>query len=206
MEKADAVTVSRGPVADVLTVTGKAGGVKQLKQTVILYRDLPRVDFGIMLDKLPFGGSFPRQHEAVFVALPLAIPNFAIRHELPGAVVEPYRQQVEGSATDHYAIRSFTDLSNDKYGVTVSPVEGSLVCYGAPTTTPLAGSENNFKRDRTYPTKSRLYLYLLNNMFDCNIAADQQGPVSFQWALRSHAGDWKRGGADVFGRSVQQAR
>ncbi len=205
MEKADTITVSHGPVADVLTVTGAAGGVRQLKQTVTLYHDSPRVDFGIWLDKLPFGGSFPRQHEAVFVALPLAIENFTIRHELPGAVIEPYRQQFEGSATDHYAIRSFTDLSNDKYGVTVSPIEGSLVCYGEPTSSPMAsGHEDHFKRDQSYPAHSRLYLYLLNNMFDVNIAADQRGPVSFSWSLRSHSGDWKAGGAARFGRSVQQ--
>ncbi len=207
MEKADSVMVIRGPVADVLTVEGKAGGVKELKQTVILYKDLPRVDFGIWLDKAPFQGSFPNQHEAVFVALPLAIPNFTIRHELPGAVIEPYRQQFEGSATGHYAIRSFTDLSNDKYGVTVSPIAGSLVCYGAPTSAPVpvwTGERQNFKRDRTYPGNARLYMYLLNNMFSVNIAADQRGPVGFEWALRSHAGDWKAGGADRFGRSVLQ--
>ncbi|MCX6872579.1 MAG: hypothetical protein NTW21_02050 [Verrucomicrobia bacterium] len=204
MEKADSVTVTRGPVADVLTVTGKAEGVRALKQTVILYHDQPRVEFGISLDNAPFHGQFTQQHEAIFVALPLAVPSFAIRHELPGCVAEPYRQQVEGSATCHYAIRSFTDLSNDKYGVTVSPVEGSLVCYGEPTTTPLTGSEYHFKRNRTYPTTSRLYLYLMNNMFDCNIAADQQGPVSFNGSLRSHAGDWKTGGADQFGREAQQ--
>ena len=204
MDKADSVIVTRGPIADELTVIGKADGVKQLRQTVALYHNLKRVDFSIWMDKLPFAGSFRKQHEAAFIALPFAIPNFTIHHELPGAVVEPYRQQVEGSATDHYAIRSFTDLSNDKYGVTVSPIEGSLVCYGEPTSMPMSGLEYYFKRDRTYPATSRLYLYLLNNMFDVNIAADQQGPVSFHWALRSHAGDWKVGGADRFGRSVQQ--
>jgi len=204
MAKADSISIYRGPVADVLTVIGRAGGVKQLKQTVTLYHDLARVDFGLWMDKLPFGGMFGRQHEAAFIALPFAIPNFTIHHELPGAVIEPYRQQVEGSATDHYAIRSFTDLSNDKYGVTVSPIEGSLVCYGEPTSMPMSGLEYYFKRDRTCPATSRMYLYLLNNMFNVNIAADQQGPVSFHWALRSHAGDWKAGGANRFGRSMQQ--
>ena len=207
MAIAEKVTVDHGPVADVLNVTGKAGGVRALKQTVILYHGLRRIDFHLWLDKAPFHGvhAFPNQHEAVFVALPLAIPNFTIHHELPGCVAEPYRQQFQGSATDHYAVRSFTDLSNDKYGVTVSPIEGSLVCYGEPTSSPmLHGHEEHFKRDQTYPAASRMYLYLLNNMFDVNIAADQQGPVSFQWALRSHTGDWKAGGADRFGRSVLQ--
>ena len=205
MAIAENVTVDRGLVADVLTVTGKAGGVRAIKQTVVLYHGLPRIDFHLWPDKAPFRGvhAFPHQHEAVFVALPLAIPNFTIHHELPGCVMEPYRQQFQGSATDHYAVRSFTDLSSDKYGVTVSPIEGSLVCYGEPTSSPmLYGHEEHFKRDQTYPAASRLYLYLLNNMFDVNIAADQQGPVSFQWALRSHAGGWKAGGADRFGRSV----
>jgi hypothetical protein len=204
MQKADSVKLEQGPLAYVLTVAGKAEGVREMKQTVIVYHDLPRVDFGIWMDKAPFQGQYRRQHEAVFVALPLAIPNFTIRHELPGCVAEPYRQQVEGSATCHYSIRGFTDLSNEKYGVTVSPIEGSLVCYGEPTSTPMTGDEAKFRRDRTYPTKSRLYMYLMNNMFDCNIASDQQGPVSFQWALRSHAGDWKTGEADKFGREVLQ--
>ena len=204
MQKADSIKLEQGPLAYVLTIAGKAEGVNAMKQTVTVYHDLPRVDFGIWMDKAPFRGNFRLHHEAVFVALPLAIPNFTIRHELPGCVAEPYRQQVEGSATCHYSIRGFTDLSNEKYGVTVSPIEGSLVCYGEPTSTPLAGNEYNFKRDRTYPTKSRLYMYLMNNMFDCNIAVDQRGPVSFQWALWSHAGDWKTGEADKFGREVLQ--
>ena len=194
MEKADTIRVIRGPVADVLCVAGKAAGVNQLKQTVVLYHGLPRIDFHLWLDKAPFRGvhAFPNQHEAAFVALPLAIPDFTIHHELPGCVVQPYRQQFQGAATDHYAVRSFTDLSNDKYGVTVSPIEGSLVCYGEPTSSPLFyGHEDHFKRDQTYPAASRLYLYLLNNMFDVNIAADQQGPVCFSWSLRSHPGDWK---------------
>jgi len=205
MAKADSIKVVRGPVADVLTVTGKAEGVRALKQTVVLYHDLPRLDFGIWMDKAPAAGKVQQNHEAVFVALPFDVPNFRIHHELPGAVIEPYRQQFQGSATDHYAIRSFTDFSNGKFGVTVSPIEGSLVCYGEPTSSPMVvGREGKFKRDQTYPEKSRLYLYLLNNMFDVNLAFDQQGPVSFNWALRSHAGDWKTGGADRFGRSVQQ--
>jgi len=205
MERADSIQVVRGPVADVLTVAGKAGGVRALRQTVILHHHLSRVDFAIGLDKAPFGGAFPRQHEAVFVALPFNLPKFSIHHELPGAVIEPCRQQFTGSATDHYAIRSFADFSSDKHGVTVSPVEGSLVCYGEPISSPiLYGHEDHFKRDQTYPKHSRLYLYLLNNMFDVNIAADQQGPVSFHWSLRSHAGDWKAGGAAAFGRVVQQ--
>jgi len=202
-ESADAVSLQEGPVADVITVSGKAKGVAAFRQTILLYKDLPRIDFSLWLDKLPFDQKYGGNREAVFVALPFAVPGFAIHHELPGAVLDPYRQLVEGSATDHFAIRGFTDLSNNKFGVTVSPIESSLVCYGEPQVAPQP-PWYQFNRSREYPKHSRLYLYLLNNMFGTNVRIDQRGPVSFSWAIRGHAGDWRAGAADAFGRSVLQ--
>ncbi len=194
------VSVVRGPVADVLTVEGPAPGVRERRQTVVLYRDVRRIDCGLWLNKLPSG----MKKEAVYVALPLNVPGFTIRHELPGAVSEPFKDQVEGSCTAHHAIRGFTDFSNGRYGVTVAPIESPLVCYGAPRPSPMfvGGREDLFDRSQAYPPTSRLYLYLMNNMFDVNISWDQQGPAAFHWSLRSHAGDWRTGEASRFGRQT----
>ena len=199
IEKAD-ISITSGAVADVITIKGNAEGANEILQTVILYHGLKRIDFGLFLDK---AFSYMK-HEAVYVSLPFNVPDFTLKHELPGAVMEPFKQQIDGSCTAHYTIRSFTDIFNGKYGITVSPIESSLVCYGWPRPSPMWGGEHKFDRSQEYPENSRLYLYLMNNMFDCNIAWDQQGPVSFNWALRSHAGDWKAGGANQFGRQVLQ--
>ena len=198
--KAARVSIVRGPVADVLTVDGPAPGVRRLRQTVTLFRDLKRIDFGLWVDKLPSG----MKKEAIYVALPLRVPEFTIRHELPGAVVEPFRDQVEGSCTAHYAIRSFTDLSSQRYGVTVASLEGPLVCYGAPRPSPMFPGlgESHFDRSQEYPKKSRVYLYLMNNMFDVNLCWDQRGPAEFHWSLTSHSGDWRQGESDRFGRQT----
>ena len=53
-----------------------------------------------------------------------------------------------------------------------------------------------------YPANSRLYLYLLDNMFDTNIRLDQRGPMSFSWSMRSHTGNWQKGEAAQFGWQV----
>jgi hypothetical protein len=206
MEKAAEVSLVRGPVADIWTVRGRAMGVEQLEQTVIAYHHLKRIDFSMWLDKSPFEGNYGNTREGVFAALPFSIPGFTIRHEIPGAVIEPYHQQVEGSATDHYAVRSFTDLSNEQYGVTLCPIETSLLSYGEPQVTPLGGEWPwwKFETSREYPQNSRVYIYLMNNMFGVNTRIDQRGPADFRWALRSHEGDWKTGRANEFGRQVQQ--
>ena len=202
-ESPDTVSLQHGSVADVITVVGKAKGVAAYRQTILLYKELPRIDFSIWLDKLPFAEKYGSNREGVFVALPFAVPDFVIHHELPGAVLDPYRQLAAGSATDHFAIRSFTDLSNDKFGVTVSPVEGSLVCYGEPQVAPQP-PWYEFNRSQEYPKHSRLYLYLLNNMFGTNVRIDQRGPVSFSWSMRGHGGDWRTGAAASFGQGVLQ--
>lgn len=203
------ISVSTGPVATLLTVKAAPAGVENLQQTILLYHDLKRIDFGLDIVKSPSGRKSRQKNtdllhkESVYVAMPFAVPDFRFKHELPGGVVEPIRDQFEGSCTAYYAVRHFSDVSNERFGITVSPVENSLVEYGYPRSCPIIGGrEHEFERDLRYPAHSRLYLYLADNMFDVNVRWDQPGPMRFTWSLRSHAGDWRRGAADTFGWEV----
>jgi hypothetical protein len=201
------LTISRGPVAQTMTAEVQAAGARRLTQRVTLYADLKRIDFCMSLDKGPsgrrltdHGQGIATGKEGVFVAVPLKVPDFRIRHELPGAVVEPIRQQFAGSCTAFYAVRHFTDLANRQFGVTLSSVEAPLVEYGWPRSCPIVGwREGEFESKLEYPKHSRVYLYLMNNMFDTAVRIDQRGPHEFRWSLRSHAGDWRMGQADWFG-------
>lgn len=202
------LTMSRGPVAQTMTAEVQAVGARRLTQRVTLYADLKRIDFWMSLDKAPsgrrltdHGQGIAKGKEGVFVAVPLQVPDFQIRHELPGAVIEPIRQQFVGSCTAFYAVRHFTDLANRQFGVTVSSVEAPLVEYGWPRSCPITfwPHEGDFESKLEYPKHSRVYLYLMNNMFDTAVRIDQRGPHEFRWALRSHAGDWRVGQADRFG-------
>jgi hypothetical protein len=86
---------SSGPVASIMRVKATAVGADHLQQTVILYHDLKRIDFRLDLVKSPSGrtGLIPKtsvlNKEAVHVALPLAMADFEIHHELPGCVIQP---------------------------------------------------------------------------------------------------------------------
>jgi hypothetical protein len=198
-----------GPVADLMTVSASPKGVESLTQTILLYHGLKRIDFGLDLIKSPSGRKSRMSNmdlvnkESVYVALPFAVPDFRFKHELPGGIAEPIRDQFDGSCTAFYAVRHFSDVSNDRFGVTVSPMESSLVEYGYPRSCPLvAGREMEFEQEMRYPATSRLYLYLLNNMFSVNIRWDQPGPMHFSWSLRSHFGNWQQGKADEFGWDV----
>jgi hypothetical protein len=198
-----------GPVASVITIKASAVGADQITQTVLLYHDLKRIDFALDLVKSPSGRNCRMSNasvlgkESVYVALPFAVPDFRFHHELPGAVVEPIRNQFNGSCTAYYAARHFADVANDRFGVTVSCPDSSLFEYGRPRSCLIPGGlESQFERVMEYPANSRMYLYLMDNMFDVNIRWDQQGPVRFTWSIRSHEGGWQAGKADQFGWDV----
>jgi chitodextrinase len=192
-----------------MTIKASAVGADQITQTVTLYHDLKRIDFALDLAKSPSGRTcrIPNasvlNKESVYVTLPFAVPDFRFHHELPGAVAEPIRDQFDGSCTAYYAARHFADVANDRFGVTVSCPDAALFEYGRPRSCLIPGGlESQFERVMEYPANSRMYLYLMDNMFDVNIRWDQQGPVRFTWSIRSHEGGWQAGNADQFGWDV----
>ena len=204
--KTATLKTTSGPVAQAMVVSAHPVGVEALTQTVVLYHEIPRIDFVLDLVKAPSGrrdtrsNADPRGKEAVYVALPLAVAGPQIRHELPGCVSEPVKDLFEGANTAHYAVRHFSDASNARFGVTVSATDSALVQHDRPRSTPLGNAgEDKFEKDRTPIVSGRMYLYLMNNMFDVNVCWDQPGRARFAYALRSHDGDWRQGKADEFG-------
>ncbi|MBN2577814.1 MAG: hypothetical protein JXB10_02400 [Pirellulales bacterium] len=203
---------SAGPVAARMTVRATAVGVEKMEQSVTLYNGLQKIDFTLDFIKSPSGRNCRdrledvRNKESVYVALPLQVPDFCIHHDLPGVVKEPVKDLFQGACTAYYAVRHFSDVSNPRYGVTVSAPESSLIEYGHPRSCPnpltqvnLGNFAHSYEMEMTPPANSRMYLYLMNNMFDTNIPLNQPGPARFTWSLRSHPGDWKEGKADRFG-------
>ncbi|MCP4403048.1 MAG: hypothetical protein GY801_37800 [bacterium] len=188
-----------------MTADVKAGGVSHLRQSVIIYKDIKRIDFVQDMDKLPSGYTHQQYRagstankEAMFYALPFNVPEFQIRHELPGAVVEPIADQSVGSTTSFYGIQHFSDIFNSSYGVTVATVECPLIEYGTPRHSRPWKNESVLKK----AANSYIYMYLMNNWFMTNTYFDQRGPMRFTWSIRSHEGDWKHGKAHQFGWDI----
>ncbi|MBN2294645.1 MAG: hypothetical protein JXM70_19610 [Pirellulales bacterium] len=209
---------SAGTVRGRMVAEVNAPGCKGLRQTVALYTDLKRIDFLQELDKSPSGITLPQYQrydwngrEAVYFAMPFNVPDFCIRHDVPGAVIEPIIDQFPGSSTSYYAVQHFTDISNKDYGVTVAPRESPVIEYGRPRpATWLMGDKAKqmgdgytmFESKLENPKQSHLYFYVMNNFFPVNARCDQRGPSALSWSLRSHRGDWKEGRAVQFGRDV----
>jgi hypothetical protein len=190
-----------GPLAWGITTKVAAMGCQSIEQTVTLYKNSDRIDFVVALEKSESGRllkqSTAQNKEALFYVLPFNVPEFTIRHELPGGVVEPLTHQFKGSTSNFFGVQHFVDLSNPRYGVTLSTLNAPLVEYGSPRPALwLAPSDAEFAPRK--PEKSHVALYLMNNMFFTNIPLSQPGQATFKWSVRAHDGDWTTGKAHTF--------
>lgn len=196
------VTSFTGPLAAGITTRVAAAGCDSIEQTTMLYAGSDRIDVRVRLVKAPSGRMLKQAtsdgKEALFYTLPFQVPGFTAHHELAGGVVEPVTGQSTGSTTNFYAVQHFTDLSNERWGITVSSTDAPLVEYGDPRPA-LWNFPNDAEFVHRKPAQSHIALYLLNNMFFTNIPLSQPGPVSFHWSIRVHDLGWREGGAPRFG-------
>jgi len=191
-----------GNTASGITTKVKATGCEWIEQTVTLYNDINRIDFRINLDKSDSKRKFRQatqtNKEAVFYSLPFNIPNGVINHELAGGVVEPMANQYDSSITNYFTVQHFSDISNEKYGITFSTIDAPILEYGFPRSAQWQ-SGSDCERNIRKPENSHIYIYLMNNMFFTNIPYSQPGEKTFNWSVRSHDSDWKKGKAYNFG-------
>jgi len=93
-------------------------------------------------------------------------------------IVRPELDQLPGSCKNFFSVQSFVDVSNDQLGVTWAALDAPLIEIGGIT------AEQPWMR--TIRPSSVFYSYVMNNYWHTNYKADQEGPVSFRYALRPH--------------------
>jgi len=134
---------------------------------------LDRVDLRVTIDKLPV-----RTPEGVHLAFPLRIRGGQFRFDVASGVVRPDSDQLSGSAKNFVEAQSWVDVSNDSLGVTVATPDAPLVEVGG------INAESPWMR--SVPPSQTFFSYVMNNYWHTNYKADQDGPVTFRYAISPH--------------------
>jgi alpha-mannosidase len=86
-----------------------------------------------------------------------------------------------GACKNYFTVQRWVDVSNDEYGVTLATIDAPLVEIGAIRADPIAVGWI----ERLEPSTT-LYSYVMNNYWETNFLAGQDGPTEFHYALRPH--------------------
>ncbi|HEY4109757.1 hypothetical protein [Puia sp.] len=186
----------QGPVLAELRIESKAPGVEKLVRDVRLVSGFDYVEMTNILDKLPaeldpHPGDYPWANlhgkESLNFGFPFHVRDGAMRLDIPMAIMQPEKDQIPGSCKNWLEVGSWADVSNKDYGVTWVTLDAPLVEVGGITATLLGGqSHPEVWRKHIEPTQ-KLYSWALNNHWETNYRAYQDGIITFHYALQPHA-------------------
>ena len=187
-----AVTES-GPLVAEVRIRSTAPGTLGLTRTIRLLAGSDAVEIEDTFDKTKV-----RDYESVHIAFPFAVPAATTRIDLGWGVMRPGVDQLPGSNADFYPVRRWVDVSNASDGVTLATPDAPLLEIGA-----LNDERLNTEGYRSWRAQGQssatIYSYVLNNYWHTNFRADQEGVMSFRYAILPHDGPYNALDAHRFG-------
>ena len=171
----------KGPLVASLLIESDAPGCKKLSREIRVVDGLNRLEFINLVEKTAV-----RAKEGVHFGYPFNVPNGVIRMDVGWAMVRPEVDQIPASCKNWFSVQRWLDISNDRFGVTWSPVDAPLVEIGGLTAN-LIGSQTDYRvwAQHVAPAQT-IYSWVMNNHWHTNYRADQEGPTVFRYSLQPH--------------------
>jgi alpha-mannosidase len=185
-----------GPLVATLRIESPAPGSRSLTRRVRLVDGLDSVFLLNTTDKLR-----ERRPEGLYFSFPFDIPDAVARVDVPWAVVQVEKDQLPGANRNYYCVQRFVDLSNEDFGVTWSPIDAPMVQFD-PIKIAAAGDRKTWRT--VIDPGSFLHSWTMNNHWETNYKADQEGLISFAYVMQPHAGGYNPVAAQRFGRDACQ--
>ncbi|HUU19807.1 MAG TPA: glycosyl hydrolase-related protein [Sedimentisphaerales bacterium] len=185
----------QGPLVASLLIESEAPGCNKLTRELRVIDSIDRVDIINVIDKLKI-----YEQEGVHVGFSFNVPNGIMRMDTPWAVVEPETDQLPGACKNYFTVQRWVDVSNEDYGVTWATVDAPLVEVGAITSDPRGKTVGWIKHIEPSTT---LYSYVMNNYWETNYKAGQEGPTTFRYSIKPHK-RFDSGSAARFGTERSQ--
>jgi hypothetical protein len=185
--------VENGPIVASLRIESEAPGCYGLSRELRLIAGADHVEIINRINKQRV-----LAQEGVHFAFPLQVPQGEVRFDIAWGIVRSGQDQLPGACKNHLTAQRWVDVSNRDFGLTLATIDAPLVEVGAIRADPLAvGWIEELEPSAT------LYSYVMNNYWETNFLAGQEGLVSFRYALLPH-GPFDAAAAHRFGTESSQ--
>ncbi len=194
-----AVTVrveDAGPLVGTLRIECDAAGTRKLMRRVRLVSGQNRVELVNVVDKAK-----QRRPESVSFAFAFDVPDGVMKIDTPWAIWQPEKGQLAGANRNFFCVQRWVDISNAQRGVTWVSLDAPLVQWD-PILFADAWNKERFRKE-LQPNQT-IHSWVMNNHWETNYAADQEGAVTFRYVIWPHAGGYDAPACQRVGRSAHQ--
>jgi len=166
-----------GPLVASITIVSDAPGCRSLEQEIRVIAGLKRVDILNVIDKQDV-----RKPEGVHFAFPFFIPEGQVRVDIAWGNYRPEYDQLPGSNKNYFSVQRWVDISNKNFGITWISPDTPLIEVGE-----IASDPTVFGWKISVDPTQTIYSYVMNNYWETNYKASQEGPVTFRYSLTPHS-------------------
>ncbi len=176
----EVILCENGPVLKSVTVKSQASGCNNILQQITLFNDLKKIEIKNTIDKKK---EFNK--ESIRFAFPLNISDPVSRINIAWGVIQPQKDQLPGSNKNYFTVQHWVDVSNQIRGLTIATVDAPLLELGGMNAEAWMSSPDRNWFSHT-SSSSLIYSWVMNNSWNTNFKASQEGIASFKYFLKPH--------------------
>ena len=195
INKVNVLVKEKGPLLATLEIRSAAPGCNELVRELTVVRGMDFIEIANYLDKNPaeldpypgdYGWANIKGKESLNIAFPFHVIGGEMKLDIPMAMMRPGTDQIPGSCRNWLEVGGWADVSNKDLGITWVTLDAPLIEVGG-ITARMLGSQTNpaIWRKQIEPTQ-RFYSWALNNHWETNYRAYQQGKITFRYAIQPH--------------------
>jgi alpha-mannosidase len=185
----------QGPVVASLLIESSAPGCNKLTREIQMVEGFDYFTMTNTVDKqraqiVPKPGDYSFANtggkESLNFGFPFNVKDGEMKLDVPLGVMRPELDQIPSACKNWLEVGRWADVSNKDYGITWATLDAPLVQVGGITAIMLGGQTNPAVWRKTIEPTQKLYSWAMNNHWETNYRAYQEGIVTFRYALRPH--------------------
>jgi hypothetical protein len=169
---------ARGPVIWAIDVTRPAPGAEAgIRSEIRLYSGSERIDVINSIDK-----ALTYEPEAVLYRFSFNLRDPQVRVDVPWGSYRPELDQLPGAAKNYLSLQRWVDIQGERSGITFVSIDAPLIQLGKIRTDAIVtGWLDHLAQSPT------LFSYVMNNYWETNYRAGQEGLHHFRYSIRPRA-------------------
>jgi len=168
--------LEEGDLLSVIKTESDAPGCEKIISYYILVKGIDKVYITTTIDKQKI-----YTQEGVHLGFPFNIPGGDIHIDLALGVYEPDEGQAPGACKNYFTPERWVDISNQDNGIIYISPDAPLIEIGDITTDATA-----YGWVSDTPESQTIYSYVMNNYWETNYLAAQEGYITFRYILHPH--------------------
>lgn len=170
-----------GPVVKSVAIISEAPHTDSIVSEISLINDLDRIDITNVVYKQKV-----LDDENTRFSFPFQVDNSEILMDHPFGVMVPGQDQLPGSNYNFFTTQRWIDWSNEHGGITWMSLDAPIVEFADPHGQKWASDLKNRPWLDTFPQSTRLFSWIMNNVWFVNYKGYQEGEITFRYSMIPH--------------------